>query len=107
VDALVGPGQTVRRRGQTAGRPWVELSYSHEGQPWVQRHVSGALCRGGRGGGYSHEGQPWVQRHYVIVAWPDGDFVLVSAQAPEAHAAALTRAADGVAASLAPRPPRG
>jgi hypothetical protein len=35
---MVGPGQVVRRQGQSDRWAWVELEYSHEGAAWRQVH---------------------------------------------------------------------
>ena len=37
-EAMVGPGQVLLRKGQTTSGPWVEVGYTHEGQPWQQWH---------------------------------------------------------------------
>jgi hypothetical protein len=74
---LAAPGQAVVREGRTAGHYWVELAYTHEGRPWVQRQ-------------------------YVVALWEEA-FVLVSTQAPQHRAEETARAADEVAATLVGR----
>jgi hypothetical protein len=84
--ALMGdfsaPGQKAVRQGKTAGHTWYELAYEHDGRPWRQRQ-------------------------YVVAAWPDAAFVVVSAQAPQTREAVLAAAADEIASSFvaAPREP--
>ena len=45
IEDLVAVGQTVVARGADELAEWVELSYEHEGQRWLQRH---ALMRASR-----------------------------------------------------------
>jgi hypothetical protein len=38
VDELAAPGQTLVARGDDEDADWVELSYTHDGRLWRQRH---------------------------------------------------------------------
>jgi hypothetical protein len=84
--ALMGdfsaPDQKTVRQGKTAGHTWYELAYAHDDRAWRQRQ-------------------------YVVAAWPDGAFVVVSGQAPHTQAPVVASAADEIVSSFvaAPREP--
>jgi hypothetical protein len=46
LERMAGLGQSVARTGEGARHRWVELTYRHEGRPWVQRHALIALRPG-------------------------------------------------------------
>jgi hypothetical protein len=79
-EKMVGLGQTLARMGEAERYGWVELSYRHEGAPWVQRH-------------------------YLILLRP-GHTLVLSVQAPAAAAGATMALADRVAGSVLPGLPR-
>ena len=37
-EGMVGPGQELLSKGQTACGPWAEIGYTYEGNPWRQWH---------------------------------------------------------------------
>jgi hypothetical protein len=46
LERMAGLGQSVARTGEGPRHRWVELTYRHEGRPWVQRHALIALRPG-------------------------------------------------------------
>jgi len=74
-DRMIGPGQRLASSGESSRHRWIELSYEHDGGPWVQRHYVFALSA-----------------EHVLVT---------TAQAPADRRALVVTAADGVMASIA------
>jgi hypothetical protein len=74
VEALVAAGQRVHDRRRVGGIDVVELAYDHEDRPWWQGH--------------------WMVPH------GEQRVLLVTAQAPWVHGAAVRTAAEAVATSM-------
>lgn len=93
LDRMAGPNQTTDRIGECAGGPLVELTYRHEGAPWRMFH-----CVVDRNPPRRRSPLSFLRRE------PPRYLCLVSAQTPEAEAAAVRAAVAEVAASLTPCP---
>ena len=75
-EAMTAPGQEVAAMGELADYGWVELTYQHQGKPWLQRH-------------------------YVVSDLPQRVFV-VTMQAPEPASVGCIEATELVVTTLRP-----